>query len=257
MFQLLHVAAHTAPQDLALSCTSIPAVETAQSPMKPPFLKSLLALVSGSVLNQDTLLVHQEDLLLIHQHLQMACHLGIWARNCAAELNPTASLGRPRPSPPSHDLVAGSVSAVLALRTSAAESTAAAESTSPAEQVGSHQSQNWCHCPDFHPPYSARRAFSEVRPNDPASPQSKVGAPLHQWHVVCACVQLQTFCICMAYKLQTTVHRQFGSSGSAVCTFPCCSSLALARSMCHPVPCSAAEVQDHWWGATSLCLAAS
>ena len=46
------------------------------------------------------------------------------------------------------------------------------------------------------------------------------------------------------------------ASGSVVCTFPCCSSLALARSMCHPVPCSAAEVQDHWWGTMSLCLAA-
>ena len=133
-----------------------------------------------------------------NQHLQMACHPGVWARNCAAELNPTASLGRPQGSPLPHDLVAGPVSAVLVLRTSAAESMAAAESTSPAEQVGSHQSQNWCHCPDFHPPHSARRASSEVHPNDPASPQSKVRAPLHQWHVVCACVELQTFCICMA-----------------------------------------------------------
>ena len=216
----------------------------------PPWACALLAAVAVS---------HQANLrsaLLQNQHLQMACHPGVWARNCAAELNPTASVGRPRRSPLPHDPGAGPVSAVLVLRMSAAESTAAAESTSPAEQVGSHQSQNWCHCPDFHPPHSARRASSEVHPNDPASPQSKVRAPLHQWHVVCACVKLQTFCICMAYKLQTAVHRQFGSSGSAVCTFPCCSSFALARSMCHPVPCSAAEVQDHWWGAMSLCLAA-
>ena len=28
----------------------------------------------------------------------MACHPGVWARNCATELNPTASLGRPRRS---------------------------------------------------------------------------------------------------------------------------------------------------------------
>ena len=67
MFQLLHVAAQTAPHDAALLCTSTPAVATAQSPTKPPFWKSLLALVSGSMLNQDTLLVHQEDLLLVHQ----------------------------------------------------------------------------------------------------------------------------------------------------------------------------------------------
>ena len=67
MFQLLHVAAHTAPHDAALLCTSISAVATAQSPMKPPFWKSLLALVSGSMLNQDTLLLHLEDLLLVHQ----------------------------------------------------------------------------------------------------------------------------------------------------------------------------------------------
>ena len=57
MFQLLHVAAQTAPHDAALLCTSIPAVATAQSPTKPPFWKSLLALVSGSMLNQDTLLL--------------------------------------------------------------------------------------------------------------------------------------------------------------------------------------------------------
>ena len=67
MFQLLHVAAQTAPHDAALLCTSFSAVATAQSPTKPPFWKSLLALVSGSMLNQDTLLVHQEDLLLVHQ----------------------------------------------------------------------------------------------------------------------------------------------------------------------------------------------
>ena len=67
MFQLLHVAAQTAPHDAALLCTSIPAVATAQSPTKPPFWKSLLVLVSGSMLNQDTLLVHQGDLLLVHQ----------------------------------------------------------------------------------------------------------------------------------------------------------------------------------------------
>ena len=67
MFQLLHVAAQTAADDAALLCTSIPAVATAQSPTKPPFWKSLVALVSGSMLNQDTLLVHQEDLLLVHQ----------------------------------------------------------------------------------------------------------------------------------------------------------------------------------------------
>ena len=144
---------------------------------------------------------HQASLrsaLLQNQHLRMACYPGVCARNCAAELNQTASLGRPRRSPLSHDLVAGPVSAVLVLKTSAADSRAAAETTSPAEQVGSHQSQNWCHCPDFHPPHSARRASSEVHPNDPASPQSKVRSPLHQWHVVCACVELQTFCICMA-----------------------------------------------------------
>ena len=56
----------------ALLCTSIPAVATAQSPTKPPFWKSLLALVSGSMLNQDTLLLHQEDLLLVHQEDQVA-----------------------------------------------------------------------------------------------------------------------------------------------------------------------------------------
>ena len=67
MFQLLHVAAQTAPNDAALFCTSIPAVATAQSPTKPPYLQSLLALVSGSMLNQETLMVHQEDLLLFHQ----------------------------------------------------------------------------------------------------------------------------------------------------------------------------------------------
>ena len=67
MFQLLHVAAQTAPHDAALLCTSFPAVATAQSPTNPPFWKSLLALVSGSMLNQDTLLIHQEDLLLVHQ----------------------------------------------------------------------------------------------------------------------------------------------------------------------------------------------
>ena len=67
MFQLLQVAAQTAPHDTALLCTSIPPVATAHSPTKPPFLKSLLALVSGSMLNQDTLLVHQEDLLLLQR----------------------------------------------------------------------------------------------------------------------------------------------------------------------------------------------
>ena len=67
MFQLLHLAAQTAPQDAALLCTSIPAVATTQSPTKPPLWKSLLVLVSGSMLNQDTLLLHQEDLLLVHQ----------------------------------------------------------------------------------------------------------------------------------------------------------------------------------------------
>ena len=72
MFQLLHVAAQTAPQDAALLCTSILAVATAQSPTKPPFWKSLLALVSRSMLNQDTLLVHQEDLLLVHQEHPVA-----------------------------------------------------------------------------------------------------------------------------------------------------------------------------------------
>ena len=67
MFQLLHVAAQTAPHNAALLCTSIPAVATAQNATKPPFWKSLLALVSGSMLNQDTLLLHQEGLLLVHQ----------------------------------------------------------------------------------------------------------------------------------------------------------------------------------------------
>ena len=67
MFQLLHMAAQTAPHDAALLCTFISAVATAQSPTKPLFWKSLLALVSGSMLNQDTLLVHQGDLLLAHQ----------------------------------------------------------------------------------------------------------------------------------------------------------------------------------------------
>ena len=72
MFRLLHVAAQTAPQNAALLCTSIPSVATAQSPTKPPFWKSLLALVSGSMLNQDTLLVHQEDRLLVHQEDSVA-----------------------------------------------------------------------------------------------------------------------------------------------------------------------------------------
>ena len=67
MFQLLHVAAQTAPHDAALLCTSVPAVASALSPTKPPLLKSLLALASASMLNQDTLLVHQDDLLLVHQ----------------------------------------------------------------------------------------------------------------------------------------------------------------------------------------------
>ena len=67
MFQLQHVAAQTAPHDAALLCTSIPAVATAQSPTKPLFWKSLLALVSGSMLNQDTLLV---------QSVQIVCPQG-------------------------------------------------------------------------------------------------------------------------------------------------------------------------------------
>ena len=67
MFNLLHVAAQTAPNNAALLCTSIPAVATAQSPTKPPFLKSLLALESASMSNQDKLLVHLEDLVLVHQ----------------------------------------------------------------------------------------------------------------------------------------------------------------------------------------------
>ena len=66
MFRLLHVAAQTTPHDAALSCTSISAVATAQSPTKPLLLKSLLGLASTSTLNQDTLLIHQEDLLLVH-----------------------------------------------------------------------------------------------------------------------------------------------------------------------------------------------
>ena len=67
LFQLLHVAAQTAPPDAALSCTSIPAVATTQRPTKPQLLKSLLALAFASMLNQDTLVVHREDLLLVHQ----------------------------------------------------------------------------------------------------------------------------------------------------------------------------------------------
>ena len=209
----------------------------------PPRACALLAAVAVS--NQANL----RSALLQNQPLQIACHPSVWARKCAAELNPTAAPGRPRQCPLPNDPVAGPGSVVLLLRTSVAESTSAAE------QVGPHQLQNWSHCPDFHPPHSARRASREAHRNDPASPQSKVRAPLHQWHGVCACVKLQTFCICMAHKFQTALHRQSGSSGSAVCTFPCCSSLALVQSMCHPVPCSAARVLDHWWGAMSLCLA--
>ena len=67
MFQLLHVAARTAPHNAALSSTSIPAVATAQSPTKPPLLKLLLVLVSATMSNQDTELAHREDLLLVHQ----------------------------------------------------------------------------------------------------------------------------------------------------------------------------------------------
>ena len=47
---------------------------------------------------------HQANLrsaLLQNQHLQMACHPGVWARNCAAELNPTPMIlwGILRPKP--------------------------------------------------------------------------------------------------------------------------------------------------------------
>ena len=116
---------------------------------------------------------HQANLrsaLVQSQHLPIACNLGVSAGNCAAELNPTDSQGRPRQSPLPHDLVAGPVFAVLM-------------------HMDPHQSQHWSHCPDFHAPHSAQRASSEAHPNDPASPQSKVQAALHQWHVVCACVE--------------------------------------------------------------------
>ena len=95
----------------------------------PPRACALLAAVAVN---------HQANLwsaLLQNQHLQMACQRGVWARNCTAELNPTASPGRPRQSPLPHDRVTGPVSAVLLLRTSVAESTSAAEWTSAAEQV--------------------------------------------------------------------------------------------------------------------------
>ena len=125
---------------------------------------------------------HQPNLrsgLLQNQHLQIACHLGVWARNCAAELNPKASPSRSQQSPLPHNPVAGPVSAVLLVRNSAAE------------QVDPHQAQHWSHCPDFHPYHSVQSASSEAHPNDPAGPQSKVRAPLHQSDVVCACVELQ------------------------------------------------------------------